>query len=441
MRLLAFLSLMLALASPVRAGDVRLYVIETVTGEPIGWQRESRDSDGSESIERQLAYRVDSHGLQQQYLRLERMAGSASPVVIMGKSPADAKRVHPRSVTDLTSVHRVIAAASGTPINGFRVLDPGEEHPIVVDQRDAARFVAAWLVERGNVGLEPLIRQPRLEGDWVFRFNPASTSLSGPGAPANLAHPMKDAPYDIPASARRGHIRYTLFSPAGAGIPLPETGEQRVVRTADAGVQVDVCANCGPGLSTDPVDLARWTGSTAWMETQAPEISQAAARARRDAKSDTEVMQRLSRIARKRLKGVDYDGHYSALAAWHRRRGDCTEDAVLLAALARAAGIPARVAPSPAHERPADHGTPGLAYEREAYHGTASAFLPHTWTLAFVDGEWRSFDLSLGRFSAGHIAFAIADGEAAAIQSGWQLAAMVELRDMAEVRSSARPAR
>lgn len=426
MRLLAFLFAILTMATSASAEGVQFYLIENEAGELLGWQRETDKQDGAAGhsvTERQLAYRVDGHGLQRQYLRVETGTENDHPVVTMGTVADDARRVVPHSVNDLSLLNDVVAVAKGATRAGFRLLNPGASTNNLVEQRIGSRFVAAWLVERDENGRVSAIRQPRLEGDWIFR--PASDSpmplLLGLGA--SMAHPMVDAPYDIPGSARRGHIRYILSVPLGVGLPLPETTEQRITQRDGDLLQVDICKTCGPDLPASDDDPSRWKQPTVWLESEAPELRQVAARARRGAKSDMEVMRRLSRTARIRLKDVDYDGHYSALSAWHRRRGDCTEDAVLLAALARAAGIPARV-------------VTGLAYEREAYHGTANAFLPHAWTLAYVDGQWRSFDLSLGRVSAGHIAMAITDGEASAIQSGWQLAALIELQDMAEVRTA-----
>ena len=58
--------------------------------------------------------------------------------------------------------------------------------------------------------------------------------------------------------------------------------------------------------------------------------------------------------------------------------GDCTEHAVLLAAMARAAGLPARVAI-------------GLVYM-----APDAAFGFHMWTEVFVDGQWTPIDGTLG---------------------------------------------
>jgi transglutaminase/protease-like cytokinesis protein 3 len=78
------------------------------------------------------------------------------------------------------------------------------------------------------------------------------------------------------------------------------------------------------------------------------------------------------------------------------RQGDCAEFAVLLAAMARAEGIPARVAV-------------GMLYT-DRYDDKDHEFVPHAWVIAWVDGRWRSFDPAAARFDSGHIALDTGDG-------------------------------
>lgn len=70
-------------------------------------------------------------------------------------------------------------------------------------------------------------------------------------------------------------------------------------------------------------------------------------------------------------------------------KGDCTEHAVLLAALARARGIPARVAI-------------GLVYYRRE-------FLYHMWDEVYVDGNWIPLDATLGQGGIGAAHLRITD--------------------------------
>ena len=76
------------------------------------------------------------------------------------------------------------------------------------------------------------------------------------------------------------------------------------------------------------------------------------------------------------------------------RAGDCTEHAVLLTALLRAAGIPARV-------------VTGLVYV-ERFAGASRIFGYHMWSQALVDSRWIDLDATLEgtRFDAAHITFA-----------------------------------
>ena len=136
--------------------------------------------------------------------------------------------------------------------------------------------------------------------------------------------------------------------------------------------------------------------------------------------SDTRKMEILSRTARGYLGEIDFAGHFSASETLDRRRGDCTEAAVLLAAFGRAAGIPTRTAS-------------GYVYSRERYHGLSNVFLPHSWTLAYVDGKWRSFDAALNEFDTTHIAVTIGDGDLRSMAASGQLASLLEWQGMAEV--------
>ncbi|MHC4403866.1 MAG: transglutaminase-like domain-containing protein [Planctomycetota bacterium] len=80
------------------------------------------------------------------------------------------------------------------------------------------------------------------------------------------------------------------------------------------------------------------------------------------------------------------------------RSGDCTEHAVLLAALCRARDVPARVAV-------------GLVYQRQA-------FYYHMWTEVCVDGRWTPLDATLARggIGAAHLKLANSNLEGA---SAW----------------------
>ena len=148
--------------------------------------------------------------------------------------------------------------------------------------------------------------------------------------------------------------------------------DRRAARDAGGGgVTVDICAACGPGLPTDPAYLADALRPTAWL--QSDHLDQGDRRAGR-----TEAVPRFagwsswSRGA-PLLGAIDFSGHYSAVDTMRRRAGDCTEAAVMLAASAgRRASRP---------------GSSTAWSTRLRYHGVSNAFMPHSWTVAYVDGN------------------------------------------------------
>lgn len=230
------------------------------------------------------------------------------------------------------------------------------------------------------------------------------------------------SPVRITPAAAQSHIRYTIGFREGIAFAPPQTGEQRVTQQGDA-IVVDICAECGLSLGADRETLADALRPTAWMQSDNPRLRAIVAPVAAMDVSDTQKMRLLLQRARPYIARPDYAGHYSALDTITRRAGDCTEAAVLLAALGRAAGIPTRVAS-------------GLVYTRQAYFGVSNAFLPHSWTLAYVEGRWRSFDLALENFDSTHIALTVGNGDARSIAAAGQLASLLRFDSLVEVRAA-----
>lgn len=219
-----------------------------------------------------------------------------------------------------------------------------------------------------------------LSNEWALR-----------GAIRAIAVP---SPYRLPDEARRGTIEFRLVQSSGAPWPWPETGEQRSRRVGDE-VLLTVCDTCGREAAPSEETLHASRQATSWLQSDDPVISRFARVA--GAGSVDRRMQRLVRAVRQRLDGpVLYGGYASAREAFDQRSGDCTEFALLLAAAARARGIPARV-------------VAGLAYG-SSFVGAPHAFGPHMWVQAWDGQRWVSYDAGLGRFDSGHLALAIGDG-------------------------------
>lgn len=94
-------------------------------------------------------------------------------------------------------------------------------------------------------------------------------------------------------------------------------------------------------------------------------------------------------------------GYASAAEVAVSKQGDCSEHAVLAAALCRAVGIPAQV-------------VTGLAYVEE-WRTVQNGFGGHAWTQAYIGGKWVGLDAAFrgagfGGYDAGHIALAAGSG-------------------------------
>lgn len=94
-------------------------------------------------------------------------------------------------------------------------------------------------------------------------------------------------------------------------------------------------------------------------------------------------------------------GNATASEAARTGKGDCTEQAVLLAALLRAHGIPSRC-------------VTGLAYTEEGFANQRNVFVYHMWAQAWIEnkpgqGRWVDLDAALWRYDATHIALGVSD--------------------------------
>jgi hypothetical protein len=209
-------------------------------------------------------------------------------------------------------------------------------------------------------------------------------------------------------------MRYVLApSDGGTPIKLPETGEQRATIRDDALV-VDITPSPRTGGEAGPTSADYAPND--WLQSKAPEVEALAQTGAEGADGDGEKMRRLESFVRgyitNKTLGV---GYASALEVVHKPEGDCTEHAVLLAALGRSLGIATRV-------------VDGLAYA-PGFAGKERVFVPHAWVQAWVDGRWQSFDAALPGFDAGHIALSVGDGDPWRFYAGLDVLGRITLRE------------
>jgi hypothetical protein len=130
----------------------------------------------------------------------------------------------------------------------------------------------------------------------------------------------------------------------------------------------------------------RWLNAELFLEVNHREIAELARRIAAGTRDPRTIAERINRWVHDSLKKEVTIGIPSALHVLHTRRGDCNEHAQLYVALARAAGVPARVAS-------------GLAY-------VDGKFYYHAWPEVLLRG-WVAVDPTFGQFpaDAAHLRF------------------------------------
>lgn len=226
------------------------------------------------------------------------------------------------------------------------------------------------------------------------------------------------SPYRIPKGSLAGPIRYVISRLDGTAPQIPATGEQTAVLDGATAI-LTVCTTCGvPEQLTEP-ERRYYLQPNAWVQSDLAEIRDFANRQGRG-RSQREIMENLVAAVRDHMTGpVDYLGYGSAAEALRTRSGDCTEYAVLLAALARAKGIPSRIAY-------------GLVYA-DRFSGKKDVFSPHAWVQVWTGARWQSYDAGIGEFDATHLALSLGDGDPRAVQTTFTAPADLRIERLGRV--------
>lgn len=206
---------------------------------------------------------------------------------------------------------------------------------------------------------------------------------------------LTSSPRALPVKERAAVLVHSVKAPSGISLP-PATGGQSV-EAIGAGFRIRVDPIHWRGGGSAPGDAD--SRANRWLEANDPLIQRAARAATADARDTPAKLEALVAYVRETVSNKTLDvGYASARETLDARAGDCTEHAVLLAALARAIDIPARV-------------VSGIAYAPE-WAGREHVFVPHAWVEAWTGSRWESLDAALPEgFGSGHLALATGDGE------------------------------
>jgi hypothetical protein len=141
---------------------------------------------------------------------------------------------------------------------------------------------------------------------------------------------------------------------------------------------------------------------TRYVESNEKIIQDLAKQAIGDTKDASEAARKIESFVAEYIENKNLSvGYASAAEVAKSKQGDCTEHAVLTAALCRAAGIPARVAT-------------GLAYVSQ-WKNLSNGFGGHAWTQVYIGNKWYNIDAAFkgagfGGYDPGHITLSVGNG-------------------------------
>jgi hypothetical protein len=215
------------------------------------------------------------------------------------------------------------------------------------------------------------------------------------------------SPEPLDHLAETASITYHLAPKQGASnLNLPTDDNQHVRHLSNGNVIVTVkpvAARPGTEFPYKGSDAAILEAMrpTRFLQSEHKEVIDLARRAIGDTKDAAEAAKRIEAFVGKHVENRSLSiGYASAAEVAASKQGDCTEFAVLTAAMCRAVGIPSRV-------------VVGVAYVAEF--GGHQGFGGHAWTQAYVGDKWIGLDASFrgsgrGGYDAGHITLAIGNG-------------------------------
>ncbi len=143
---------------------------------------------------------------------------------------------------------------------------------------------------------------------------------------------------------------------------------------------------------------------TRYLQSDHKEIIALARRAVGDTKDAAEAVNKIEAFVAKYIENKSLSvGYATAVEVAASRQGDCSEHAVLAAAMCRAVGIPVQM-------------VVGIAYVKDF--AGRQGFGGHAWVQAYIGGKWVGLDAAFkgtgrGGYDAGHIALAAGNGEPA----------------------------
>ena len=234
-----------------------------------------------------------------------------------------------------------------------------------------------------------LVEQPLLGRTLRFYRTDAATALGEENLQSLDLQFLTALPLRRPLlnPERSNTVRMMISVEASEQISLPASDFQAVEQQAANSVIVTLMrpmtSTDGTQPATPPPNTRRpdkkFTNSSRWIDSKDDSVRRMATIAGGAVSDPHEKCKRLTSYIASHLRPSAFSTSLRpASEVVKTKQGDCTEYAVLLAAVMRSEGVPARVAV-------------GFAYVPNP-----ASFAPHMWTEAWINGQWIPFDATLG---------------------------------------------
>lgn len=222
-----------------------------------------------------------------------------------------------------------------------------------------------------------------------------------------LGHLLLQSPTAIKGINTKSLATYYLVPKKDAKLVIPATDSQSVKKTSDGKYTLKIrkiqpAKNVKFPYNGSIVDLYDAMRPTRYLQSDDEKIQELTKKAISGAKDTAQAVKKIESFVNNYITAKDLSvGYASAAEVAQSRQGDCSEHALLTAAMCRAAGIPARVATGLVHV--------------EKFAGKKNVYGGHAWTQAYVGDKWIDLDATRAPkgFGPGHITLATGSGEPA----------------------------
>jgi hypothetical protein len=211
--------------------------------------------------------------------------------------------------------------------------------------------------------------------------------------PADLAIETLVKVEPITKAHDRQRIVYRVTLPDGkAAEAFPNGPTQQVTKVSETEADIAVTARpAAPSGDAGPPE-EKYLKPTRFLDCENSFVREHAEKAAAKGGASGDAARAMEKYVHDTMRDRNFaTGLATASEVAEKLEGDCTEHAVLLAAMLRARKIPSRVAV-------------GLVYSEQH-----QAFAGHMWTEAYLDGVWTPLDATLGKGGIGPAHIKVAD--------------------------------